>query len=212
MRQTNNCIEVFEKLFLDKMTFDSESKILDAGCMDNLFLQHLIMLEQKRKEILFQSFIGVDTDEKSIASAQKENLDSRGHFQVNDLTSPLPFQTQEFHIVFSFGTLPHIPFEPVLSVLKRLCSFGSRHFLFNYLSFQNNGPKRFCPQRKRCTVADYYIHNDDEISENINQIAAIFGSEGGFHKARTTISKDMSRLITGKKGDILEDVVCLINL
>lgn len=212
MRKSNNCVTVFERLFFSKMTLDSKSTILDAGCMDALLLHHLVSMEKKHDKKLFQSFTGFDIDEESIRAAREDCVDIRGNFQTNDLCESLPFALKEFDVVFCFGTLPLIPFEHTLSALERLCSHGKRHFLFNFLSFKDHQPKRFCPQRRRCTVSDYYIHNEEELSEGINLLVAKYSSEGGFHKARSTLTQKMSALITGQKGDVLEDIVCMINI
>ena len=97
-------------------------------------------------------------------------------------------------------------------VLKNLCSLARRHFIFNFIHFSNDLPKRLCPKRHRCTPVDYYIYNANELSETITRLVVQFSKEAGFHKATRQISKEMSEFITGKKGHFLEDTVCLINL
>lgn len=96
-------------------------KILDFGCGDGM------MTDFVAKEFAQAQLFGVDPSPKSIKAAQLKY--PAINFCLNSqTTSDLPFEDNEFDIIYSAGTFHHIPFEQhsaYLHELKRITKKNS---------------------------------------------------------------------------------------
>jgi len=88
-------------------------RILDAGCGNG---RHIIFLAEQGLDVW-----GIDISEEAIAIANtwlvKKGL--KAHLRVGDITR-LPFGSERFDVVISYGVLDHVPFSEAKKIIQEI--------------------------------------------------------------------------------------------
>jgi cyclopropane fatty-acyl-phospholipid synthase-like methyltransferase len=105
------------------------SSVLEIGCGSGAYALHLA-------QTIGCSITGLDINALGIHNANQlalhRGLRSQAHFDVCDVSKPLPFADETFDAIFSNDVLCHIPGRPaLLPELYRVMKPGGRRMLFS---------------------------------------------------------------------------------
>jgi SAM-dependent methyltransferase len=106
----------------------SSSSVLEIGCGSGVYALHIA-------KTIGCSITGLDINAFGVQNANqlasRQGL-SQAHFEVCDVSKPLPFADQTFDAIFSNDVLCHIPGRPaLLAEMYRVLKPGGRRMLFS---------------------------------------------------------------------------------
>ena len=107
----------------------TDSSVLEIGCGSGAYALHIA-------ETIGCSIMGLDINALGIQNANQlalhRGLASQAHFEVCDVSKPLPFADETFDAIFSNDVLCHIPGRPaLLAEMYRVLKPGGRRMLFS---------------------------------------------------------------------------------
>ena len=107
----------------------SNSSVLEIGCGSGVYALHIA-------KTIGCSITGLDINELGIHNANQlalhDGLRTQAHFEVCDVSKPLPFADETFDAVFSNDVLCHIPGRPaLLAEMYRVLKPGGKRMLFS---------------------------------------------------------------------------------
>jgi len=107
----------------------SNSSVLEIGCGSGAYALHIA-------ETIGCSITGLDINALGIHNANElalhRGLGAQAHFEVCDVSKPLPFADGTFDAIFSNDVLCHIPGRPaLLAEMYRVLKPGGRRMLFS---------------------------------------------------------------------------------
>ena len=107
----------------------SDSSVLEIGCGSGVYALHIA-------KTIGCSITGLDINAFGIHNANQLALDRglrpKAHFEVCDVSKPLPFADETFDAIFSNDVLCHIPGRPaLLAEMYRVLKPGGRRMLFS---------------------------------------------------------------------------------
>jgi SAM-dependent methyltransferase len=106
----------------------SSSSVLEIGCGSGVYALHIA-------ETIGCSITGLDINAYGVQNANhlasRQGL-TQAHFEVCDVSKPLPFADETFDAIFSNDVLCHIPGRPaLLAEMYRVLKRGGRPMLFS---------------------------------------------------------------------------------
>jgi SAM-dependent methyltransferase len=111
------------------LELNSNSSVLEIGCGSGVYALHIA-------KTIGCSITGLDINAFGIHNANQLALDRglrpKAHFEVCDVSKPLPFADETFDAIFSNDVLCHIPGRPaLLAEMYRVLKPGGRRMLFS---------------------------------------------------------------------------------
>ena len=171
-----NTNKIFEnqKLLIDKIRFLENFKILDIGCGNATFLQHLI-----KNKISFKKYVGLDINKKLLDEAVrkfsfKKSLINKTNFISIDFMDK-SFK-DKFEVTNSIGVLQHNP--KYINVINKILSVSKKYAIFDLKTHFEEEKLDFLNIRK--SYSGHVMNRLHYISIHINELYNIFSKYKDF--------------------------------